>query len=152
MYRCRDNIWSKAEGFWSNLPVSPFVTTLQLTTLGSTAVRSSRKKTPFERFLSYQKLHKVPNDLSHVSCIYSYYKDKALSTTLKLSIRDVLPELFTLLFAQLRMSLSVISFPREWDLKFFRSRSMVNLINCHRKAEGEKVNNISLPLTLLLKV
>lgn len=35
-----------------NVPVSPFVTTLQLTTLGSTALRSSRKKIPFERFLS----------------------------------------------------------------------------------------------------
>lgn len=35
-----------------DIPVSPLVTTLQLTTLGSTALRSSRKKIPFERFLS----------------------------------------------------------------------------------------------------
>lgn len=35
-----------------DIPVSPIVTTLQLTTLGSTALRSSRKKIPFESFLS----------------------------------------------------------------------------------------------------
>lgn len=46
----RDNK-KKNENF-DGIPSSPFVTTLQLTTLGSTAARSSRKKIPFERLLS----------------------------------------------------------------------------------------------------
>jgi hypothetical protein len=57
--------------------------------------------------------------------------------TLKLCIWEALPVLFTLLFAQFRISASVNSFSWEWDLKFFKSWSILNLINCHRKAETD---------------
>lgn len=55
---------------------------------------------------------------------------------------EVLPVLFTFLFAHFRISASLISFPWEWDLKFFNSWSIVNLINCHNKAE--KIEQINL--------
>lgn len=54
--------------------------------------------------------------------------------TLKLSIWEVLPALLTLSFAHDKISVSVISLPWERDLKFFKSCSMLNLINCHKKA------------------
>ena len=55
--------------------------------------------------------------------------------TLKLSIRDwCFPESFTFLLAHTNMSLSVISFPFEWNLRFFSSWRMLYRINCHRKA------------------
>lgn len=38
------------------LPLSPLVTRFQLTTLGSTALRSSRKKIPFDRLLSCREI------------------------------------------------------------------------------------------------
>lgn len=123
------------------LPVSPFVTTLQFTTLGSTALRSSRKKIPFERFLSYTRLsltkeekrfRKPTGGLKLIAI-----QDYSWLFTLKLSIWEVLLAFFTLLFAQFRMSASVISFPFlpwEWDLKFLKSWSIENLINCHKYA------------------
>lgn len=63
--------------------------------------------------------------------------------TLKLSIRDVLPDAFTLLLAQSRISASEISFPWapwEWNLSLFNSWSILNLINCHRSAEKTPEN------------
>lgn len=57
-----------------------------------------------------------------------------LTLTLKLSAWLVRPPLFTFLFAQLRISASVISLPCECDLKFLRSWSIVYLISCHKNA------------------
>lgn len=44
-----------------NRPSSPFVTTFQLTTLGCTALRSSRKNRPFDKLLSWEKIRKFIN-------------------------------------------------------------------------------------------
>lgn len=62
-------------------------------------------------------------------------------STLKLSMRENLPEPLTWLFAQLKISASVISFPCEWNLKFFNNCRMLYLINCHRNAGNRKWQN-----------
>lgn len=59
---------------------------------------------------------------------------ESLYYTLKLSIWEDLPADLILLFAQFRISASVISFPWDWHRKFFSSWRMLNLINCHKYA------------------
>ena len=50
-------------------------------------------------------------------------------------MHDFPPELLTRVLAHSRISASVISFPCEWYLKFFRSWIMLHRINCHKYAE-----------------
>lgn len=49
-----------------------------------------------------------------------------------------LPEILTLALAHCRISASVISFPWEWNLKFFRSCRTLYLIICHNNAEKKR--------------
>lgn len=124
------------------LPLSPLETRFQLTTLGSTALRSSRKKIPFDRLLSWRN-HRFQNTRNNKSMNYDLDNNSNCKTvwsiwTLKLCIWEVLPVLLTLLLAHFKISASVISFPREWDLRFLKSWSILNLINCHRKAETDE--------------
>ena len=54
---------------------------------------------------------------------------------MKLSICDLRPMILTFLFAQLRISESVMSLPRVRDRRLLRSWSIWVLINCHKKPE-----------------
>lgn len=114
------------------------MTRFQLTTLGSTAHRRSRKNNPLDRLLSYESLAR--QILFNIACsidflIFSLVLLKVKDGTLKLSICDFRPMILTFLFAQLMISESVMSFPRVRDLRLLRSWSIWVLINCHKKPE-----------------
>jgi len=95
------------------MPFSPLVTRFQLTTLGSTALKSSRKNNPFDKLLSCEQHNAQLRPKLLRNSDMRWGEKERMPLTLKLSMRDLLPEFFTLLFAQYRMSASVISFPWE---------------------------------------
>jgi hypothetical protein len=89
------------------------------------------------------KKKKQQSNISYCKYMIRYFQGCIINTlkdqTLKLSIRDCFPESLTCLLAHNSMSLSVISFPFERNLRFFSSCRILNRINCQRKAGEEGV-------------